>query len=97
MKTKMDMSSLEIEPDSMEEYGDDILYAGWNPEVGSVNQQLKLAKAAEQQDMSAASRPKVAESLPGRIYSSQQQIHYDGLDTGLAGAYTQPDTGDENV
>jgi hypothetical protein len=55
MKTKMDMGSHEIERDSMVEYGDDILYAGWNPEVGSVNQQLQLVTTTEQQGMPAAS------------------------------------------
>ena len=61
METEMDMNSHEIERDWMEEYGDDILYAGWNPEVGLVNQQLQLAKTTEQHEMSAAFTPKVAE------------------------------------
>ncbi len=60
MKTKMDMGSHEIERDSIEEYGDDVLYAGWNPEVGSVNQQIQLAATTEQQGMSAVSTTNVS-------------------------------------
>lgn len=69
MKTQMDMSSYEIEVDSMVEYGDDVLYAGWNPEVCSVNQQLQLAPTTELQGMSAASSTKLAELFLGRIYA----------------------------
>jgi len=73
MKTTMDMSSLEIEHLSMEaEYGDDILYAGWNPEVDSVSQQLLLVQTNEQLDMSTAPATKVAEFFLGRMYSFQR-------------------------
>jgi len=73
MKTTMDMLSHEFEQDSMEaEYGDDILYAGWNPEVDSVSQQLQLAPATEQQNISAASKTKMAELFLGRMYSFQR-------------------------
>jgi hypothetical protein len=56
----------------MEEYGDDILYVGWNPEVGSVNQQLQLANTAKQNDMSGTFTPKEPESFLRRIYSFQR-------------------------
>jgi len=70
MKITMDMSSNEIEHDSMEaEYGDDILYAGWNPEIGSVKQQLQHEMATEQRGMPVATTTKVTESFLGRIYS----------------------------
>jgi hypothetical protein len=73
MTTTMDMSSHEIEQDSMEaEYGDDILYAGWNPEVDSVSQQLQLVPTTEQQDMSVAPKTKAAELFLGRMYSFQR-------------------------
>jgi len=43
MSITMSSNNYEIEQDSMEaEYGDDILYIGWNPEVDSVRQQLQL-------------------------------------------------------
>jgi hypothetical protein len=73
MKTTMDMSSLEIEHLSIEaEYGDDILYAGWNPEVDSVSQQLLLVPTTEQRDMSTTPTTKVAALFMGRIYSFQR-------------------------
>jgi hypothetical protein len=73
MKITMDMSSHEIERDSMaSEYGLDILYAGWNPEVNSVRQQLQLVQDTETRDVSAASATKEAELFLRRIYSSQE-------------------------
>jgi hypothetical protein len=73
MKTTMDTSSHEIEHDSMEaEYSDDILYAGWNPEVDSVSQQLQLLLTTEQRNMSTAPTTKVAELFLGTINSFQR-------------------------
>jgi hypothetical protein len=73
MKTTMDMGSHEIEHDSMEaEYGDDILYAGWNPEVDSVSQQLQPVPTQEQQDMSVESATNAAEQFLGRMYFFQR-------------------------
>jgi len=69
MKVTMNMSSHEIEHDKMDaEYGDDILYAGWNPEVYQLNLQLQLAPAVEQRDMSTAPSNKVAELFLSRKY-----------------------------
>jgi hypothetical protein len=65
--------SNEIVHDSMEaDYGDDILYAGWNPEVDSVSQQLQLVPAIEQQDKSAVLTTKVAELFLRKMYSFQR-------------------------
>jgi hypothetical protein len=73
MKTTVDMSSLEIEHDSMEaEYGDDILYAGWNPDVDSVSQQLLLVPNTEQGDIPAEPTTNVAELFLGRMYTFQR-------------------------
>jgi hypothetical protein len=69
MKVTMNMSSHEIEHDTVDaEYGDDILYAGWNPEVDKLNLQLQLAPAVEQRDMSNAPSKKVPDLFIGRKY-----------------------------
>ncbi len=63
----------EIEQDSIDaEYGDDILYAGWNPEVDAVSQQLQLETTTIQRDMSAAPLTQVAELFLRRMYSFQR-------------------------
>jgi hypothetical protein len=73
MKITMDMSSHEIEHNSMTtDYGLDILYAGWNPEVDSVKQQLQLVEHTETQGKPAASTINEAELFLKRIYSSQR-------------------------
>ena len=54
------------------DYGDDILYAGWNPEVDSVSQQLQLVPAIEQQDKSDVLTTKVAELFLRKMYSFQR-------------------------
>ena len=73
MKTTMDTSSHEIEHDSMEaEYSDDILYAGWNPEVDSVCQQLQLVPTSEQLAMPEELATEVAELFLRKMYSYQR-------------------------
>ncbi len=73
MSIAMNMSSYEIEHDSMEaEYGDDILYAGWNPEVDTVCQQLQLVPTTEQQAMPAALTTEVVELFLRKMYSYQR-------------------------
>ncbi len=67
----------EIIQDSMEaDYGDDILYAGWNPEVDSVSQQLNLVQATEQvgksATLSADLSTKVVEMFLRKMYSFQR-------------------------
>jgi hypothetical protein len=70
MSISMSLSSYEIEHDSMEEeYSDDILYAGWNPEVDLVSQQLQLVPTTEQPDESSSLSNKVAELFLRRMYS----------------------------
>ena len=54
MKTTMDMSSYEIEPDVMEtEYGEEIMSAGWNPAVDLVCEQLLQVPTVEQMAVAA--------------------------------------------
>jgi hypothetical protein len=68
----MSSNNYEIEQDSMEaEYGDDILYIGWNPEVDSVRQQLQLEPATKQPAMSAEPTTEVAELFLRKMYSFQ--------------------------
>jgi hypothetical protein len=68
----MDKGNQDIERDSMEaEYGDDILYAGWNPEVDLMSQQLQLVLNTEQRDISAESATKAAEQFLGKMYFFQ--------------------------
>ena len=70
MKSTMDMSSQEIEHDSMgTEYDDEILYAGWNPEVGLASQQLQIAPTIEQLDMPVAPTTKAVELFLIKMYS----------------------------
>lgn len=77
MNTRVNQNSNEIAHDPMEaDYGDDILYAGWNPEVESVSQQLKLVPASNQADQSATHSAdlttKVAELFLRKMYSFQR-------------------------
>jgi len=54
MNTTMDMSSYEIELDEMEiEYGEEIISAGWNPDVDLICEQLQQAPTDEQIMMAA--------------------------------------------
>jgi len=70
MSITLSLSSYEIEHDTAEEqYSDDILYAGWNPEVDLVSQQLQLVPTNEQRDDSASLSTKVAELFLRRTYS----------------------------
>lgn len=72
MSITMSLSSYEIEHDAMEtEYGDDILYVGWNPEVDSVCQHLQLEPTAEQPAMSVEPTTEVAELFLRKMYSFQ--------------------------
>ena len=52
MDSAMKMSNYGINLDLMEaEYGDEIMYLGWNPDVDLVRQQLQLVPASEQTTM----------------------------------------------
>jgi len=73
MNFTMNMSSLEIEQETIEsEYGDEILDAGWNPEIDSVCQQLQLETAIEQHDMPDALKAEAMELFLRKMYSYQR-------------------------
>jgi hypothetical protein len=73
MNVTMNMSNDEIEHETIEaEYGDEILYAGWNPEVDSVCQQLQLVPTTEQLAMPTALTTEVAELFLRKMYSYQR-------------------------
>jgi len=70
MNVTMNMSNYEIEPETIEvEYSDEILYAGWNPEVDSVCQQLQLVQTTEQRAMPATLTAEVVELFLRKMYS----------------------------
>ena len=54
MKTIMDMSSYEVEQDEMDiEYGEEIMSAGWNPDIELICEQLLQVSTDEQIMMTA--------------------------------------------
>lgn len=74
MNVTMNMSNYEIEPETETEtieveYSDEILYAGWNPEVDSVCQQLQLVPTTEQRAMPATLTAEVVELFLRKMYS----------------------------
>ena len=70
MNVTMNMSNYEIETETIEvEYSDEILYAGWNPEVDSVCQQLQLVPTTEQRAMPATLTAEVVELFLRKMYS----------------------------
>ena len=72
MGSAMKMSNYEIDLDSMEEeYGDEIMSAGWNPAVDLVRQQLQLVPVGEHMHMAAEPSPVIAELFLRRMYSYQ--------------------------
>jgi hypothetical protein len=73
MKVNMDMSNYEIEYETIEdEYGEEILCSGWNPEVDSVRQQLQLVPTSEQLAMPEGLATEVAELFMRKMYSYQR-------------------------
>jgi hypothetical protein len=73
MKFTMDMSNYEIECEAIEEeYGEEILSAGWNPEVESMNLQLQLVPAVDQSAMPEGLATEVAELFLRKMYSYQR-------------------------
>lgn len=68
----MDMSSYEIERDSMESgYGEEVMYAGWNPVVPLVCQQ-QLASCSKQAAMSVDLVMMDAELFLKKMYAYQR-------------------------
>jgi hypothetical protein len=73
MKVTMNMSDFEIEYETIEEeYGEEILCSGWNPEVDSVCQQLELVPTSEQLAMPEGLATEVAELFLRKMYSYQR-------------------------
>lgn len=72
MGSAMKMSNYEMDLGMMEaEYGDEIMSAGWNPEIDLVREQLQLASVGEHTSMAADPSPVIAELLLRRMYSYQ--------------------------
>lgn len=71
MKVTMNMSSYEIETIEAE-YGDEVLFAGWNPEVDTVCQQLEFAPTTEQSAMPDSITTEVVELFQRKMYSYQR-------------------------
>lgn len=71
MKVTMDMGSYEIETIEAE-YGDEILLAGWNPEVDIACRQLQLAQTTEQSAMPTSLTTEVVEMFLRKMYSFQR-------------------------
>lgn len=79
MNVTMNMSSYEIEHEAPiehelieAEYGDEILCAGWNPEVDSVCQQLQFVPTNEQPAMPVELTTEVVELFLRKMYSFQR-------------------------
>lgn len=70
MSNAMNMSNYESDLDLMEaEYGDEIMCAGWNPDVDLVRQQLQLVPAREQMTMPIDLGIVISELFLRRMYS----------------------------
>ena len=70
MGSEMKMSDYEIDLDLMEaEYGDEIVCAGWNPDVDLVCQQLQLVHDSEQMTILADPEMILSELCLRQMYS----------------------------
>ena len=70
MDSAMRMRNHEIELDAMEEeYGDEILSTGWNPDVNLVCQELQLMSASAQITAPGDPATVISEMLLRRMYS----------------------------
>lgn len=73
MGVVMSMNSYEIEHDSMgEEYGEEVLYAGWNPAVALVCQQHQVAPFDRQLTIPPDLATMGTESFLQKMYSFQR-------------------------
>jgi hypothetical protein len=73
MTITMNMSSYEIEEDSMEsEYGLEIMCAGWNPAVDLVCQQQLHLPSEEQMSMPTDLTTAIAELFLEKMYTYQR-------------------------
>jgi len=73
MKVTMNMSNYEIRHETLEsEYGDEVLFAGWNPEVDTACQLLQLVPATEQPAVPTSITTEVVALFLRKIYSLQR-------------------------
>ena len=73
MGVVMNMSSYEIERDAMEaEYGEEAMFAGWNPAVALVCQQQMVVPAIRHVSMPAELAALEAESFLQKMYTWQR-------------------------
>ena len=73
MGVVMNMSSYEIEDDSTEaEYGEEVMYAGWNPAVTLVCQQQMVAQSNRHASMPAELATVDVESFLQKMYAFQR-------------------------
>ena len=73
MGVVMNMSSYEIERDSMEEeYGEEVMYAGWNPAVALARQQQMVVPTGRQMSMPAELAAVDAELFLQKMYAYQR-------------------------
>lgn len=70
MDSEMKRNNYGIDLDLMEtEYGDEIMCAGWNPDINLVSQQLQLVPASEQMTMPIDYGMVILELCLRRMYS----------------------------
>ena len=70
MGSVINMNNNEVELDAMEDdYGDEIMCGGWNPDVDLVCQQLKIVSTNEQMAMSANPAALISDLMQRRMYS----------------------------
>ena len=73
MGVVMNMSSYEIERDPVgAEYGEEVMYAGWNPAVALVCQQQMVAPANRHMGMTAELAMVDVESFLRKMYACQR-------------------------
>jgi len=66
------MGNYEIECEAIEEeYGEEILSAGWNPDVESMNLQLQLVSNSDQSALPEGLATEAAELFLRKMYSYQ--------------------------
>jgi hypothetical protein len=72
MTIVMNMSDYEIESEALEvEDGEEIMYAGWNPDVDSVSEQLQLVPTSEHRPLPDDLKTVAAELFLRKMYSYQ--------------------------
>ncbi len=73
MTIVMNMSDYEIEREALEvEYGEEIMYSGWNPDVDLVREQLQLVPTSEQKTIPEDLATVAAELFLRKMYSYQR-------------------------